>query len=401
VIKIRSVVRRFIYLLLISIIGCNDYSLSEEQAERFIHFYPVGAGDSEGYDVIQANDGGYYVVGTVEQEGNDNGYRDILLIKTDKYGIQESWSPVIYGTPGDDVIYRMIASAGDLILAGSSSLDGMTSGYCAKMRGSGQVTWEIIFDTESEVEINDVYPVSSDFVLTGYSRSSGQDKQVLVARIDQDGNKIWTRKIGLLNYDDEGEAIIENNNRLVVAASSSPVDQSGPSQILVLNTNSAGLGATEQRISDEHALFAKDLVANDEDEITVLGNQVNSETDDSGLFLFKFFLQGTSYEVITLLYSGEISYPELLHGEALILTGNNELAVCGWLIRPNDLDILVVHINNDFSLEGIKSFGDAGDQVSHGIALARNGRYIITGSTELAGIMTSTLVKIEPYELLY
>jgi len=388
-------------LLFCGFVSCNDYTLSESQSERFLHYYPVGTGESVGYDVLQANDGGYYIIGTVEQEGSNDGSRDIMLIKTDKFGIQESWSPAITGTPGDDVISRMIFSGSDLVLAGKSTLDGETSGYCVKMSGSGQIIWEILFSEESQIEINDVYPVYSNFVLTGYSRSAGQDKQVLLAMINQNGNEIWTRNIGLLNHNDEGQAIIKYNDRLLVAATSAPVNLSVPSQILVLNTNLSGLGATEQRVSYNHPLFAKELIVDNEDNITILGNQVNSETDKSGLFLIEFFLQGTSHEVITILSSETIIYKESLHGESLIISDNNRLAVCGWQIRDNDMDILLAFINDDLSLKGINSFGNAGNQISYGIMQANDGRYLLTGSSVLAGINTSTLLKIEADGQLY
>ena len=87
--------------LLPCFVACNNYEIQPEQAEGFIKFFSSSLGE-EGVDVKPTSDGGYVAVGNSIDEST--GLSDIYLVKTDQYGNEESWSPVIIGGDQDDVV---------------------------------------------------------------------------------------------------------------------------------------------------------------------------------------------------------------------------------------------------------------------------------------------------------
>ena len=86
----------FLALLLAA---CNKYDVQPEQAEKFIKFY-ASTLTEVAYDVKETADGGFIAIGTTRGE---DGARDLYLVKTDKYGNEETWSPAIIGGMHDDV----------------------------------------------------------------------------------------------------------------------------------------------------------------------------------------------------------------------------------------------------------------------------------------------------------
>ena len=86
--------------LAILLAACNKYDILPEQAEGFIKFFNSTTLTETAYDVKETADGGYVAIGTTSDE---DGIRDLYLVKTDKYGNEESWSPVTIGGDYDDV----------------------------------------------------------------------------------------------------------------------------------------------------------------------------------------------------------------------------------------------------------------------------------------------------------
>ena len=90
------------YLLIfpaLLLVACNKYDIQPEQAEGFIKFFSSTLTE-QAYDVKETADGGYVMIGTTSDE---EGLRDLYLVKTDKFGNEASWSPVIIGGVFDDV----------------------------------------------------------------------------------------------------------------------------------------------------------------------------------------------------------------------------------------------------------------------------------------------------------
>ena len=117
--------KRLKYLLILFLpcfLGCNKYDIQPEQANGFIKFFFEGL-RVEGVDVKPTADGGYIALGNTTNESS--GLRDIYLVKTDEYGNEESWSPVLIGGDMDDVATSLqVVSDGYVILGYSNRRTG-------------------------------------------------------------------------------------------------------------------------------------------------------------------------------------------------------------------------------------------------------------------------------------
>ncbi len=385
--------------------ACDNFSLSEDQAERFVRYYTTSFPyDEEGYDLIQLPDGGYLVVGTTFRA---KGYiidREIMLITADEFGMEKENTPVLIDNQGHDFGYKVVSVSDGYVIAGSSKQDPNSFGFIVKVKPSGELVWKYTLGTSPQQEFFGI-TASNDggFILTGYIDETGGDRQVYLVKTNSRGLTIWERAIGFTGYNDIGEAVVELNNRIIIAGTTAPLSSSsGNSRLLILNTNSEGKGMTEYRISAEGNLTGSDMVVDDNDNIIILGNHENLTTGLSSLYFAKIKLEGFNNELITVLNATSVDFPESLHGESMVINTDNSLAICGWQEKRDDRgDILFARVDQDFNKKDIQLFGSTGYQSGSGIYITADGGYAITGGAEVAGNITTTLIKLGPDGKLY
>ncbi len=385
-------------------ISCNNYSLSEDQAEGFVRYYPTTYfRTSEGYDVIQMADGGYLIAGTTFRVNGDLTDREIMLLLTDEFGIEKENFPLLLENQGNDFGYRLLAVSDGYVIAGTTQQGTNTLGYIVKVNLNGELVFRDTIGTAVQQEFNGITESSDGgFILTGYIRETTGDRQVYLVKKDSWGFTEWERTIGFTGYNDVGEAVVEYEDRIIIAGTTSPVSSSSEySRLLILNTNSEGKGMTEARISAQGNLSGADMIVDYEDNIIVLGNQKNTVSDLSSLYFAKIRLDGFNNELITVLDATSIDTTESLYGKSMILGSDNSIAICGWQEKVNNKDILFARVDQDFNPQGIQLFGSEGDQYGSGICITADGGYAITGSAAIAGYITTILIKLGPYGKLY
>ncbi len=386
-------------LLLLFLASCNDYSLSEDQLDRFVKYYPTAHFYwGEGFDLVQKSDGGYLIAGNTFSGDETSSHSEIMIIQTDEYGREESGSPVMVGTPGDDYGYDLMMVEDGFFIAGSTRLSGKTSGYLVKLDQNGQYAWDVTFPTHQEQEFRKIIVCSDGgFALTGYCKETSGDRQVCLVKINPDGVILWEREIGFAGYDDIAESVIEYQNRFVIAGTTTPLNPSTEdSQLLVFNTDEEGKGATQLRLAGENNLSGKDIAIFGDGRIMIMGMDENPLSGLSSLFFAEIEFEGSDNEIVTLVNSGTVNYPGSLYGESMIVAGTSTFAVCGWHQQQDDSDILLVLINHDLQLNAAITFGDAGNQASYGINKTTDGGYILTGGVDMAGSTITTLIKVGP-----
>jgi hypothetical protein len=124
----------------------------------------------------------------------------------------------------------------------------------------------------------------------------------------------------------------------------------------------------------------------------ILGNVQDPVSAKSSIFLAE--LELTFNGLITEIKdSATLSYPESLHAESFAPVEQSSLAIGGWQIKPNDIDILLLQVDNDFQFE-MHTYGTKGSQVSQNIIYTGDGGFALTGSVDLAGGTISMLLKV-------
>jgi hypothetical protein len=381
---------------LVFVASCDNHSVSEEQAQSFLKYYPLGAEPNTGTIVVQTTDG-YAILCNFE---NETGPKNINLVFTDEFGRPKTGSPVTIESDYRDHGYSMIELGNGFLISGSSgnaSGTGGKQGYLANVSHNGSVLWEHRYDWYYELEFRDVSEASDgQLIMTGYAKDSpdvAEDRDVIIFKTNTEGDSTWIRRS---NYreDDIGEKIIEdqNQNRLLILSTARNVDNIRQSYIRIINTNKDGRGPTSEP-SDQNYLVGKDIAVNTDGEIYVLGNFEDPSSRVSQIYLAEITLTGLGNETVDFVRSAIIPYNESLHASSFA-TINGGLAI-GGRIEQND-DILFLEVDNAFQVIGTpKVFGAKFYQGSEDIIYTDDGGFALTGSVDLGGERTSMLLKID------
>jgi hypothetical protein len=391
-------IRRHIFWIVISGVicfftACNNDSVSEKQAESFLKYYAVSTDDNTGTKVIQTSDG-YAIMGNFE---SGSGQKDIFIIFTDKFGRQKG-NTILIGTERDDLGYSMIELSDGYIIAGTTFNTTQKWGYLVNISSDGRVLWERKYSGYQELVFRDAYRATDGtLIITGHSIDrTGDDMEAIIFKAETNGDSLFCRTFGRSDRNDVGEAIIEHEQRYHVITTSTPVSDNRLSRIRMINTNTRGGGETSNEI-EEDSHSGKDLTVNTAGNMYILGNIYDYASRDSKIFLAELELKSFG-QITDLKYSASIAYDESLHAESFAPVEQNELAIGGWQVNPNDKDILFLKVDSEFGPVMLKTYGSEGngDQESQSIIYTGADRgYALTGSADLAGGRTTMLLKID------
>lgn len=181
-----------------------------------------GSYHSNGYSVIQTQDGGFVFSGRTNGAGA-GGY-DMYAIKVDGNG-NLLWTRV-YGTSSADYSYSVAeASDGSIYVAGYTSYGGLGSNDCfvVKLNSSGAVQWNrVLGGGSTDVCFNVITDSNGDVYLSGYSNSfAGGYEGLYVVKLNSAGTVLWGKtyyKTGYSIYQNSvGRSIAFYNGTLYVA----------------------------------------------------------------------------------------------------------------------------------------------------------------------------------------
>ena len=374
--------------------ACNNDSVSEMQAESFLKYYTAGIDNNTGTEVIQTSDG-YVILGNFE---NASTQKDIFIIFTDEFGRQKTGDPIVIGTDIDDHGYSMIRlTDGGYLISGTSFNATEKQGYLVNISSDGTVLWEQNYNGYTELEFRSAYPASDGhIIITGYSkRNPGDDTEAIIAKTSATGDLMWLRSYNYPGRNDVGEAIIEDQSRYHVLTTSTAISNTRLSRIRILNTNTNGGAPTSYEIQKDY-YSGKDITLNTAGNMYILGNVQNPVSAKSNIFLAELELTWNG-SITNLKDSATISYQESLHAESFAPVEQSSLAIGGWQIKPNDIDILLLKVGNDLKFGMLNTYGTKGSQTSQNIIYTGDDRgFALTGSVDLAGGTISMLLKVGP-----
>jgi hypothetical protein len=160
------------------------------------------SGDETVFSIIQTNDGGYAFTGSTTSGGA--GGTDLYLTKTDS-ALNVLWIKTYGGPLNESGHYiRQLADSGFIIAALTESFGaGLEEGLIVRTDAAGDVIWSKTYGGVLGDRILAVEPtLDNNFILVGSTSSYGSgDWDILVLKIDQAGDTLWTRIIGGQYYD--------------------------------------------------------------------------------------------------------------------------------------------------------------------------------------------------------
>ena len=299
--------------------GFHDYWIIKVNANGDIQWQKTFGfeGQDQAYKVIQTSDGGFIAtgfldVGASNGEGNDfndstnetrntlHSLGDFWAIRLDANG-NKIWRRYFGGThveQGKDVLET--EDGGFLLVGNSESSDfdvtnahGSHDFWAIKISAEGDKLWENSFGgLQSDFAFAVTNTSDGNFILVGDTRSSDADVSNPLGNADawvvkfsgSNGNLIWEKTYGGLEFDSARGIIKLENNKYAIAANtrSNNNDVSnhyGSNDAWVLIIDDSGNLDFEKNIGGTDLDFANNLVETNNNEIIFVGNTDSDDID--------------------------------------------------------------------------------------------------------------------------
>lgn len=216
----------------------------------FVRFDAVGdtlwtrfyGGEREefGWDVVEAQDGGFLIVGFVEAPVE--GREDVLVLRVDASGAL-LWERT-FGEEGRDRAWSgTLAENGDLVIAAEAERPGQKyrNAYAIRIADDGEVRWARTVDAPGDQRVYHIARTADDaFVVTGTTGVDDRaNRDVYVVRVDTDGNTLWVRTYGE-EPDDVGHGVLALAGGDVLVTGYGGTRSNGGSDIYLLRIDADG-----------------------------------------------------------------------------------------------------------------------------------------------------------------
>jgi hypothetical protein len=204
------------------------------------HQYDYGLGDDDrGHGVWQTSDGGYIIAGQTWLIHGSFGNYDMYVVKTDMNG-NVQWKKVFYReNEGADVALAVQQlSDGGYIIGGFTQSSSWAS-YIIRTDSLGNVVWSNIYPGAWQSECYDIQATpDGGFILTGTETSFETDGDLLIIKLDANGNLVWKKIYGTEDAE-QGESIqqLQDGGYIIGGMST---HGAGGYDMYVVRTNSTG-----------------------------------------------------------------------------------------------------------------------------------------------------------------
>jgi len=222
--------------------GSSDYIVAKISDQGEVLWSKVYGGNS--YDfahkIIESNDGGYIIIGRSWSFGASNG--DVWLLKIDANGVIE-WQK-LYGGDKLDTGYSIIQTTdGGYIMAIGSWTVGEDNSDLVLMKidNTGNIQWQKAYEgSDFDYFYSIIQADDGGYITVGVSKSYGTgDGDCWIIKTDANGNVLWQKAIGGVNYD-YLFFVKENLNGNYISVGKTKSYGAGNSDILILEFDNSG-----------------------------------------------------------------------------------------------------------------------------------------------------------------
>ncbi|KAA3625081.1 MAG: hypothetical protein DWP94_01785 [Flavobacterium sp.] len=381
-----------------------------------------GSNEDEAVDVVQANDGGYVMVGTTSSNDGDITDKtttdpDYWVLKVNAAG-EKQWSKTYGGTSPDRATGIVKTTDGGYILSGHSrSNDGDVGGnegfhdyWIVKINSVGDIQWETNFGfSGSDQALNIIQTSDGGYFATGFldvSASGGMGNdgrnpehgvgEYWGIKMDANGNKIWRRYFGGSNNDRSYDVVqTDDGGFLMIGASESDdfdkLDPKGSYDFWVVKVSAGGdnvwsksFGGSEidvaygvTQTTDGNYMIVGDTRSTDQDVTNPLGNAdlwVVKFNKNNGAIIWQKTYGGTEFESAR-------SVERLPNGTYLI-SGSTRSANGDVSMNIGQNDAWVLIINENGELQYQKTAGGTSLDFAEGAIQTTDNKLIVVGNTE-------------------
>jgi len=386
-----------------------------------------GSNEEDAISIVQANDGGYMVLGyTKSNDGDVTGKTtsdlDYWLLKLDENG-NKIWDKT-YGGSADDLATSISkTNDGGYIISGFTASDdgdvsenaGFHDYWIVKITSSGEIQWEKSFGFPGQdqafkvIQTQDGGYFAAGFLDVGLADGGGNDiinnqsnKSTLHSlgdywgiRMDANGNKIWRRYFGGSHVDQSKDVLqTDDGGFLLIGISESSdfdiSDARGANDYWVVKINADGdliweksFGGSETdrafsvtKTTDDNFIITGETRSMDKDVLNPIGGGdiwIVKFSPSNGAIIWEKSFGGMEFETsrdITVLANGNFAIAGSARSSDGDVSGNN---------GANDAWVLI--INNDGTLLFEKNIGGSNIDFANQVTETSNQELVFVGSS--------------------
>ena len=170
-----------------------------------------GAMDDHGLAIQQCGDGGFILAGATQSYGA----REAWLIKTDAAGAMQ-WQQRFCGTrpPGGYFMTVLRTAQEEYVAAGRNYLGQTSDIIVVKTTQDGTVLWEKLLGDSSckDSALGIASTSDGNYIITGQREHEATEHDILLMKINSEGEELWTRTFNETTYFDTGLSVTETTD---------------------------------------------------------------------------------------------------------------------------------------------------------------------------------------------
>lgn len=314
-------------------------------------------------------------------------FADTLSVETEPKPAFETVWQKIYGGEDDDIAHNVVMlEDGDTAIIGEcKSYGAQRSDICVtRINAEGQTKWRKLIEGEKSDRGMAISRAKDGNLLilgSGKSFNPNADRDIYTAKLSLEGEIIWKKTFGGDRDEYAGGIAGTNDGGALIVADTESYSKKGYKDILILRLDKNGNEISKRTIGGAKAEEAKALTRTADGNFMMVGSREVARSGDADFFLMKLDQDGQKIWARTL---GETDHDVL---NAVTPTPDGGIVATGSTrsFGSEQTDLSVMYFNKDGKLIWHKIYGYKYYDEGNAVTMTKNGGYLIAGSTNSMG----------------
>ncbi|UII30621.1 hypothetical protein LVD17_20215 [Fulvivirga ulvae] len=364
-------------LAILSYTSCEVDPFAEpDDSGQFIKFFG-DVNDENGYAAVQAENGDFIFTGSTNS--TEDGSTNIIIVKADANG-NKIWQKQIEQPLAQTSKDIELLSNGDAFIFGHTTLsNGTTDFLLMRINAEGEevATFTYGDSTKNEEGLGIIPSVSGGYLLIGTIENSASDKDMLIKKVDDSGNELFSNTYGLIDEFDAVTSVAENETGELVWCGT--LNRNGSQNMRIVSTDSLGSLIWDYTYQEE--ISSAQSIASDMKKITggyIITGRSFVNNGDSNVLLVHISDKGTFK------WAADLSSTFSQEGNSVSRTSDGGYAVVGKTqTAAGTSDIYLLKTNSLGQLLWSKAFGGDYDDSGNFVKESADRGLIILGTARI------------------
>ena len=260
--------------------------LDGEGNQLWSNFYDEGFVE-QAYSAIPTEDGGLIVAG--ENRTTQTSSIDAYLLKINAFG-EQVWSKSFGGVGTEKLLSLAASNDGGVIAVGyvESVQAGNRDVFVLKTNALGEEIWRRTIGSTEDEEAKSVIALEDGYMLAGYiNNRSTNNRDAYVVKISKIGEFSWSKTYGTSSSFEEATCLAKSHDGNVLVAGNK-----GVSDFYLLKITQEGMTIWENRYGDRSEEFCESITVNEDGSILLSGS-IAVGTVNTDIHLIKLNPEGS------------------------------------------------------------------------------------------------------------